>query len=263
MSFEHFDTLLSTMDMARENVVSGSVTFDANGAASSSGVLADHQTAGRGQRGRVWHDRPGESLCLTTYFREADILRETPGLIALIAGAAVAGILHRYIEEQSPESSRPVLGLKWPNDILLNDKKLGGVLIEIVRARDGNSVALVGIGINLAMREFPPDVAPLATSLLREGLAPPEPKILAGAIVGSIAGLAQTNKVVRHHVILTRWREFDATIGRRYETEWNGAVVQGVAAGIDESGALLLNLPDRKQIAVQTASSLRELPASL
>ena len=87
---EVLGTTSSTMDAARRRVLEGEVSFDLDGAPSSWGVLADEQTAGRGQRGRTWHAVRGESLCATYYVRHKFALPEEAGRIPLMAGVAVA-----------------------------------------------------------------------------------------------------------------------------------------------------------------------------
>src|SRR5688572_1154875 len=94
-------------------------------------VGADHQTAGRGRRGRTWESRPGASLLVSV------ILRPAPALVTLAAGVAAA--------EACEAVAGVEVGLKWPNDLLVDGAKVGGILSELVAG-----AAVVGLGVNLA-----------------------------------------------------------------------------------------------------------------
>ena len=253
--FELLETTPSTMDAARANVVSGRVTFDAEGAPSSWGVLTEEQTAGRGQRGRVWHAVRGESLCATYYIRHRFTLPEEAGRIPLMAGVAVASQVRRHLNDGR-------VGLKWPNDILIGGRKAGGILVEMVRAPDGQWVALVGIGVNVLVSEFPEELRGFATSLALETSAPdalPSPGELALVIGGALWSCAANHDPVSFAAWISQWRDMDATTGRRFATAWEGVAVTGTAEGINDQGALLLRLEDGTLATVTSASSLREI----
>jgi BirA family biotin operon repressor/biotin-[acetyl-CoA-carboxylase] ligase len=251
---EVIDTTPSTMDVARASLEEGRVTFDAAGRPSSWGVFAHEQTAGRGQRGRAWYGARGESLCATYFIRHGFALPREAGWIPLLAGVVVAGVLEAL-------GTLPRPGLKWPNDLLLNGRKAGGILIEMARAADGEPAALVGVGINVAVREFPPDLRGAATSLALESAnsdALPSPYKLAWAI-GAALGVYAGGTKLDHAAWITLWRELDATTGRRYEFEIDGVRIVATAEGIDDEGALLLRLDDGRRLPVMSASSLREI----
>src|SRR5579871_3432140 len=110
MSLEIIHSTPSTMDVARQNLLQGRVSFDGHGRCEPQGVLAREQTAGRGQAGRTWHSRPKESLSATYYFQYGLAAPHAAGQIALLAGVAVAGVLEGWIGQ---EPGRPCLGLKW------------------------------------------------------------------------------------------------------------------------------------------------------
>ena len=136
MPLEILQSVPSTMDVARENVLAGRVRFDAQGRPEPAGVLAREQTAGRGQRGRQWFARPGECLCVTYYFGRGPVTPPFAGQLAFLVGVAVAASLQSLCQ-LSPDASQsaPRIGLKWPNDILLNGKKAGGILIELAEPK--------------------------------------------------------------------------------------------------------------------------------
>ncbi len=254
--FEVYDSVASTMDVARERVAAGLVRLSADGLPDCAGVLARTQTSGRGQRGKVWRDVPGESLCVTFCLRLPEMRAERRGELAFVAGAAAAAALDAFIAETA-QTVRPRIGLKWPNDILLNEKKAGGVLIETMNAPDGVSVALIGLGLNLLTQDFPPDIADSATSLGREGIAERTALAWAEAIYAEIQKTAARLDSEGFAAVLAQWQTYDATPGIRYETEIDGEWKRGVAAGVAPSGALLLRLETGETVAVSSASHLQ------
>jgi BirA family biotin operon repressor/biotin-[acetyl-CoA-carboxylase] ligase len=257
------------MDLARERVMSGEFEFGAQSVTCAC-VIAWEQTAGRGQRGRSWYAAPDESLCATYMLHCPGVTGPAAAAsFGLLAGVAVVDALLSYetVAMDSISSAHfdrhattPIVGLKWPNDILLNGKKAGGVLVEMMKSPRGSWIALVGVGLNVAVREFPSDLASSATSLLLEGVdggAMPALKQLARDIGGSLVSWS-SRCVTDPRAVILLWRRLDASAGRRYETEWNGVKATGTAEGIDDEGALLLRLDDGTRIPVTSASSLRE-----
>ncbi len=271
MSLELLESVTSTMDVARENIVSGRVTFNQLGRSRYDGIMAREQTAGRGQRGRAWYAIPGENLNATYYFRRGRTDPQHAGQISLLAGVAVAETLQRVLltsgqpipariaSEGDPDARSLPIGLKWPNDVLLNGKKVGGILIEMVKAPDDDWVALIGVGINVGTRQFPPEIARLATSLALEGITSCDWQTLGNRIAVALHAQADTRRTAGFAAILKRWRVYDQTPGRRYRAQTQGATVEGVAAGVDDTGALRLRLSEGREIVVSTASSVQEL----
>lgn len=256
MTMQVLKSTPSTMDAARENLLQGRVSFDSTGRSEPQGVMAWEQTAGRGQFGRTWHALPGESLCATYYFRYGLAAPQNAGRIALLAGVTVAEVLRRRILQEGSDAAS--LGLKWPNDVLLNGRKVAGVLIEMLKAPDGIWTALIGTGVNLSVRAFPPEITSLATSLLLEGVSPPSWQELGQEIADVLRLQAALFVQEGFGAILDRWRVYDRTQGLRFQTEREGVIIQGVADGIEDSGALRLRLEDGSLLVVYAASSLRE-----
>jgi BirA family biotin operon repressor/biotin-[acetyl-CoA-carboxylase] ligase len=115
------------------------------GASSGTWVIADRQTAGRGRSGRMWVSPPG-NLYASLVIREVFPL-ETAAQLALVSGVA----LHAAVSAAIGTAKSDGLELKWPNDILLGRRKLGGILVETsVSGRDQGALAVIGIGLNLA-----------------------------------------------------------------------------------------------------------------
>jgi BirA family biotin operon repressor/biotin-[acetyl-CoA-carboxylase] ligase len=173
------------------------------GAADGLVVGADHQTAGRGRRGRSWDSRPGGSLLVSV------VLRPVPPLVTLAAGVAAA------------EACRVVAGvtvrLKWPNDVLAAGGKVGGILSELV-----GDAAVVGLGLNLAWA--PPGAARLGPDVDRDAV-----------LDAWLAALDAPGDV------LARYRRLCSTLGRRVRVEVPGGSVEGVAEDVDGTGRLVVD----------------------
>src|SRR6202044_1415756 len=124
-------------------------------------LAAEEQTAGRGRGGRTWVSRPGASLTFSVLLRPVTVPPSSRGWLPLLTGVAVAAGVR--------SASGVAAGLKWPNDVLVGDRKLAGILAE--QSTDGDTV-VVGVGLNVATEERELPVSPTglpATSLLVEG----------------------------------------------------------------------------------------------
>jgi BirA family transcriptional regulator, biotin operon repressor / biotin---[acetyl-CoA-carboxylase] ligase len=118
-------------------------------------VVAQEQTAGRGRQGRSWHSPRGDSLYLSLVLRPELSPRQVPP-ITLAAGLAVIDAVN---------SAGVAASLKWPNDVLVGERKLAGILTEMSTRGDRVDHVIVGIGVNLAGKRFPPELAGIATSI--------------------------------------------------------------------------------------------------
>ena len=266
---EILESVGSTMDAARDNVRAGLVKFDAAGRAHPVGVATREQTAGRGQRGRHWFAPRNSNLCATFYFRPAGwrLTPSTVGHLAFLAGVAVADVLQHHCTTVLSSSKinvsvPPRIGLKWPNDVLLNGKKMGGILIELIDWTPSTTtewVALIGVGLNVNVREFPPELADQATSLLREGLPETDWQRLGEQIGEALPRCAAIYRDGGFPALLAHWKRYDETPGRLYETISHSSPtsIVGEAEEVEMDGSLRLRLPDGSVVSVQSATSVR------
>jgi BirA family biotin operon repressor/biotin-[acetyl-CoA-carboxylase] ligase len=180
-------------------------------------VTADEQTAGRGRQGRTWTAPAGRALLCSL------LLRTWPRLLPLAAAIAVA-------ETVGEEAT-----IKWPNDVLLFDRKIAGILAE---GRPQEGWMVLGIGLNVAVRreDFPPELRDTVATmgLGPEALEPTLARLLARLELWLAAGEAE---------ILGAWRGRDALAGRA--VAWAGGA--GTASGVDDDGRLLVDLPDGRR----------------
>lgn len=248
MSILQVDTVTSTMDAARELVLAGRWRPGAEAAACNA-IVAKHQSQGRGQRGRAWIDEPGSTLCATFHFDRGMVAPEAAAPLAILSGIAVAEAIHRISLAShgipTPQRAGRIIrvGLKWPNDVLLNGKKVAGTLVELIRSPQRRWVALIGVGVNVFTRRFPDGLAQPATSLLLEGLEAPPLDQIAACIAASLARQADRYRDAGIPALLRRWRCYDETPGKSYSVEVDGRTAVCQALGVDASGGLVVRLP--------------------
>ncbi len=214
----HFARTDSTNTRARE--------LAAGGAPHGTVVTAAEQTEGRGRQGRTWTAPAGKALLYSAVVRP---LEERHLMLPLAVPLAVC---------EAAEELQPGIecGVKWPNDVQVEGRKLAGVLIE---ARPQDGWAVVGVGLNLAIepREFPPELRKTAISL--KGVPP-------AAATVTLSQRLEDWVEAYPDAILAAWRERDALRGR--EVAWDGG--SGVADGVDDRGYLLVRTPAGDRIAV-------------
>lgn len=201
----------------------------ATGAPHGSVFLADAQTAGRGRGGHTWHSPPGENLYLSLILRPS-VAPADIAPITLAIGLAVARVVTRCLHGAGR------VALKWPNDVFVDGRKLAGVLVEGQLRGDRVTSLVAGIGLNVAARAFPPDLADRATSLALAGAADLDRSHLAAALIAEVACVAEAYDAARLAPMLAEIRALDLLRGRQVEI----AEVHGTAAGIDDTGRLLV-----------------------
>lgn len=188
-------------------------------------VTAQSQHDGRGRRGRHWHDEPGASLAASVILRPRLAVAALGGL-SFAAALAVAEAL----ESEAGLAAR----LKWPNDVLVDRRKIAGILLES-RAIPA-PVVVVGFGINLSQRVFPAAIADRATSVALAGGRAPTADTLLDAVVRALAEWRLRLEREGFEPLRQRWRALADTLGRRVTIDG----VEGLAVDLDVDGALLV-----------------------
>lgn len=197
------------------------------GAAEGYCCVAAEQTAGRGRAGRSWAAPTGTALLVSL------LLRRRPAVAAgipLAAGLAVAG----SVEEITSVRCR----LKWPNDVLVDGRKLAGVLVE---GTSGDATVL-GIGVNLAVRSFPAGVE--GASLDDLAAEPVSGDVLLALLLRRIGERLRQLEAGGVPALVRAWTERAAGLGKPVRAVIGERTVEGVAAGLDGDGALLLDTQD-------------------
>ena len=203
--------------------------------------LAEHQSAGRGRRGRRWLSPPGAGICLSVGGRLSAAPSDYAALPTAVGVACAAALEALGV---------PGIGLKWPNDLLLDGGKLGGILIELRGESQGPATLAVGLGLNVrlgpAARAAIEAVGGLPPADLAGGLAGAtlDRNTVAAALVAAIAASLERAPAGLSEATLAGWRQRDVFRDRAVRIEDAGAGRVGIARGLDPSGALLLEAPD-------------------
>ncbi len=203
------------------------------GAAEGLAVLADRQTAGRGRLGRRWASPAGVGLYTSILLRPALPASDAP-LVTLAAALAVA--------EAIQEASGLIAQLKWPNDVLVDGRKVAGILTEMASVEAWVSHIVVGIGINVnhGPADLPEEVREVATSIrVAAGRSIPRGD-LAAAVYNGLDRWYQVFCEHRSEAILERARQISATLGRPVEVVAAEERWEGLAVDLDADGALLV-----------------------
>lgn len=207
------------------------------GAAEGTLVLAERQTAGRGRMGRSWHSPQSKGVWMSLVLRPRVPLHFTPQLTLLVAVA-----LCRAIRKIEP---LPV-AIKWPNDLLIEGKKVSGILLESSAEDERLRYVIVGIGISVNMREddYPPELADKATSLR---IASGKEWSRAGLIRSFLEQFEQLYALYHaegFEPIRVAWEALSLSLGKPILARTFAGNVEGVAESIDGMGALLVRLKD-------------------
>ena len=205
---------------------------------SGDALLAEYQTAGRGRRGRTWVAPPGGSVCLSFSWLFGAVPRDLGALGLVMGVCALEALLRLGVEG---------VRLKWPNDLLIDDRKLGGILIELRAESAGPAYVVIGIGLNVALG------AALLQKIGTLGLAPTDlasaglkdvsrNAVAAELISGFVAGLLDFERAGLKPFV-QKWMAVDALHGRPVTVLAGEAATKGIARGIDLDGALLVETP--------------------
>lgn len=197
-------------------------------------LTADRQLSGRGRLGRSFLSPEGGLYFSVSYpltGRETNI-----PFLTLLSGLAV----NEAIKELTGTNTQ----IKWPNDIYLNNKKLGGILTELITFR--GLTAVVGIGINLSEIDFPEEIREIATSFAREGIAPPDKKELIKKITESLDRLVYEEYSLYNvnKDITDKLKERSYSLGKTVSYTLADERITGVVTDIKNTGAAVITLPD-------------------
>ena len=240
------ETGLATQRIGRGHIICFRETGSTNevafrlaeeGAAEGTVVIADCQNHGKGRLGRRWESPPGVNLYCSVILRP-DIMPLQASQLTFLSAVAVA----EAIEETSP--IRP--SIKWPNDLLVRGKKVAGLLNEMSAETEKVNFIILGIGININMKEsqFPPDLRHPATSLEIEAGHPTNRLALTRNLLRSLDRLYDAYLRDGYEPIRAAWLRHADMIGRAIRVSYLDKEATGEAAGIDDDGALLLRHGD-------------------
>lgn len=220
-----------------------------DGAPSGTVCLAEMQRAGRGRLGRVWVSPFASNLYLSLLWRFAAGPASLAGL-SLVAGVALVRALKDFVPEG--------LGLKWPNDVQWQGRKVAGVLIEMAGESAGPSHAVIGIGVNVRMPDASAaEIGQPWTDLARCLGEPPSRNVLAAAVLESLIETLRVFESEGLPPFLDAWREHDVVAGKSVQLHLPNGMITGEAQGIDANGALVLRIGDELRRFASGEISLR------
>ncbi len=218
-------------------------------------VVADVQTAGRGRHGRSWFSPRGLHLYCSLIVHQPTTLPVATWLSFLPVVAGLAAV--QAVRDVSGLS----VSLKWPNDVMIEDRKAGGILCETTKAKEGDTIAVVGIGLNVngPRDTFPPDIRSTATTLEAEAGHPVERIPLLAALLNAIE--RQLDRLASNRLALIRddYGSVCSTLGRSVRVAFtDGTSLEGVAVAIGPDGRLQVQMaqgsgkpPTRELVEIQ------------
>lgn len=230
------------------------------GAPSGTLIVADMQTAGRGRRGRSWSSPAGTNVYYTLILRP-DFEQEKASMLTLLMALSVVGGVKKTLQmdteaaevTETAEGTMPDIRIKWPNDVVVNGRKICGILTELNMGKDGGWYVIIGVGINVGKQAFAPELADKATTLEAEygkginGLIPS--KISRSALIAHIMEAFEEDYAVfcRHGNLAGLKDKYEALLVNKDKEvtvlDPKGEY-RGTARGINDVGELLVELPD-------------------
>jgi BirA family biotin operon repressor/biotin-[acetyl-CoA-carboxylase] ligase len=224
-------TNLIAIEMAQRGAPEGTV------------VLADQQLSGRGRSNRSWHSPAGVGIYCSIVLRPK--MAPAKGqLITLMASVSLVEAIAR----RTGLSPR----VKWPNDILINNRKVAGILLEsrLSGAQIGYAVIGFGINVNNDSADLPEDIRVKASSLLVELKKPVDRSTLVMDIFSEFEKIYDKFQRQDFAVILEQWRHYSSTLGQRVRIWQRDRALEGIALDVTEDGGLLLKVEGDKQTVI-------------
>ena len=208
-------------------------------------IIAENQTAGRGRMGRKWLSRPGKGLYFSVVLFPAYLPIDQAALLVPLTAVGVC----RALEEFGIQ-----VDLKWPNDLLYQGRKLGGILLEISGEADRVRYAILGIGINvnLAKEDVPPELADIVTSVAMIKGEEVGRRLLLEKILESLDSYYRRFSRGGSDTFINEYRSLCWTVGRSIRFEWQGKIWDGFAQGIEADGALRVQMENGDTLALRS-----------
>ena len=204
-------------------------------------VLADEQTAGTGRLNRTWHS-PHGGLYFSLLVRPMSIVASDTPLITLTVGIAVVKVLHSALGLEAK--------LKWPNDVLLDNRKVAGILVESAFIGNDVEYAVIGIGINanVTTSDFPKSLRTSVTSLQEKRQQPIDLPRLFEYLVGQLEFWYLKLRDKGFKSIEPHYRRLCTTLGKQVTFDFEGKQVTGLAKGLNPDGSLIIQTAEGHQI---------------
>ncbi len=197
-------------------------------------VITDNQKQGKGRRGNTWLSEPGKSLTFSLFLKPS-IKFEQIGLLPLIAGSSLTEAINSFTTLKAD--------LKWPNDILINGKKVGGILCEHKVVKDESHIVL-GIGLNVNESELNIDISHMATSLSLEAGHP----IQREPLLASILNQLEKNIEAPPSTWVSKWESHCTHLNQSINFHSSNEVISGIFVGLSEIGQAVIKINDETKV---------------
>lgn len=221
-----------------------------NGARHGSLIVADMQTAGKGRRGRAWSSPKGTNVYFSLILKP-EFAPDKASMLTLVMAIAVAWGIERTLGKEIQtvqgltDQTVPKCAIKWPNDLVVNGKKICGILTEMSLERDYIQYVVIGVGINVGRQDFASEIAEKATSLESECGHPISRSALIANIMAAFEAVYET--FLENEDLTALKESYDAMLVNRDREvcvlDPKGEY-RGIARGINEKGELMVELPD-------------------
>lgn len=225
----YYDSVVSTQKIAHE--------LSQNGEKEGTIVVADEQTGGKGRMARSWHSPKEKGIWMSMIVRPKIPIHKTPQLTLLTAVALVEGI---------EEATGLQASIKWPNDVLINGKKVAGILTELVAEADQVHSVIIGIGINVNQRseDFPDAIRSTASSMALEKGEPIHRATVIQKFLKAFEKWYETYLKHGFKPLKLMWESCTISLHKEIRARTLAGTIVGKALGINEEGALLIETPE-------------------
>lgn len=229
-----FDAIDSTNDLARKCLEEGALEGLI--------LMAESQTRGRGRMGRSWVSPAGTGIYLSVLLKpkiEPQRLQQ----LTLMAGLGTVQAVNEFSSQKAQ--------LKWPNDILLNGKKLCGILSEYHPTQNEENAVIIGIGVNAnhSQNDFPENLRPIATSIKIETGRSVDRQVLATALIRHLDQEYDAFLRDGSAAVIQKWTENSDMFGKNISVTKGKSVIHGTALGLDSQGRLLIRIKNGAEMA--------------
>jgi len=200
-------------------------------------LISEEQTAGKGQHGRFWHSKRGSGLWSSLFIGQSKVLAHNLQLLSLYTGIVIRRSIFQLAGIEA--------SLKWPNDIMINSRKCGGILTEVQWMGSSASSAIIGFGINLNHQEqdFPADLRKSATSLLQGGWDDPDSSALLDNIVTQFFENLDLLDHPQH--LIAEWNSLAWKLGKKIHWRGKEGSFDGIFQGVTINGEAIIQIGER------------------
>lgn len=211
--------------------------------------LAETQTQGRGRLGKIWHSPPGGNLYFSMRISVSQPLANLKAL-SLICGLSLVSTLKTF-------DSHAKFQLKWPNDLLYENKKLGGILIEILRATPFSTIVVVGIGLNLS---HPPkqlvtdQTITSVNDIINQAI---DRHLLVAKLIQQLTRDIEKYAIFGFHHFQAEWQKIDYLAGKTIQFQQDKRLEVGLVIEVNSEGLLIVQRENQKKTVLLSADTLR------